>query len=258
VTIASPAPMRFDRRPRHRRTVKHPFLGHRPLHRRTLRHPRSDRRWLRASAVPPRSSAHAGGPAGHSDRRRIDTLNARDYRVWAVVFAALAWTGFLVAHFCGAPLATSLFAVAAALTWGQALVMPFSTEDGLEFFVVSVATSSALLILVGMLLVELRFTGEFFGIFVGIGAVSLFGQVLCLSLQAAALRPKLVPPQPVPSIIERGMVLPQPVPSIIAWGMIPPRSVSSIIDWRMVPPRSVPSIVDAGAAWRTVDGIAAG
>jgi hypothetical protein len=110
-------------------------------------------------------------------------------------------------HLAGAPQATALFAALDVLTWGQALAAIVPTEDGLEFSTVSVATSAAVLVLVGMLLVELRLTGAFLWLFLGLGALSLFVQIISFSVHRAPSGARFVPPQRVPSIIDGRVVL---------------------------------------------------
>ncbi len=194
MTITSQAPISFDRS-RQRRTVMHPFLGHRPIHRRRV--------------GPGQSGFGTGYPAIHTTPlhdHRIRSLGGRDYRAWGFVIGALAWTGFVAAHGAAGPQVTAVFAALDALTWGQAVGALVPTDDGLEFSTVSVAASASLLVLVGMLLVELRLTGAFFWVFVGIGALSLIVQLLSFAVQIVSFRRTCAPPLSVPSIIDGRIV----------------------------------------------------
>ena len=133
--------------------------------------------------------------------------NGRDYRTWAILPAALALAGFLICHLIGAPQAMAVFAAIDALTWGQALAAIVPTDDGIEFVTIAVATSAAVLILVGMLLVEVHLTGTFLWVFIGIGAVSLSIQMVTWYARTVSLRARPVLPQRVPSIINGKIIL---------------------------------------------------
>ena len=83
-----------------------------------------------------------------------------------------------------------------ALTWGQAVATFMPTDDGLEYGLISVATSTATLILLGMALVEARLTSTFFLAFVAVGALSLVLQIESilrrrerLSMRARSMEP---------------------------------------------------------------------
>jgi hypothetical protein len=105
-------------------------------------------------------------------------ISSHDYRAIGLLVSAMAWTGVVLSHLFGMHDAMAIFAsMIDALTWGQAAATFVPTEDGFEFSVLSGATSIAVLILVGMLLVELRLTGAFVGAFIGVGAVSLLLQL---------------------------------------------------------------------------------
>ena len=123
------------------------------------------------------------------------------------MLGALAWIGFIAAHGAGLLAATAIFAAADALTWGQAVAALVPTEDGVEFSTISVATSAALLALVGMLLVEIRLTGAFFWVFVGVGALSLAIQIVSFLIQIVSFQAENAPPQSVPSIIDGRIVV---------------------------------------------------
>ena len=195
MTITSQAPLGFDRS-RGRRTVTHPFLGHRPLHRRRL----ASTQWGVGTGL-------SLSFITLSRRHRASALGGRDYRTWGIALGALAWVGFVAAHGAGLLVATAVFAAVDALTWGQAVAALVPTEDGLEFSTISVATSAALLVLVGMVIVELRLTGAFFWVFVAVGALSLVIQIVSFVVQIVSFRAENVPPQSVPSIIDGRVVL---------------------------------------------------
>lgn len=195
MTITSQAPIGFDRS-RTRRTVMHPFLGHRPLHRRQV----PTAQWGAGTSL-------SLGSIALSRQYRTKALGGRDYRAWAIVLGAVAWIGFIAAHGAGLLAATAIFAAADALTWGQAVAALVPTEDGVEFSTISVATSAALLALVGMLLVEIRLTGAFFWVFVGVGALSLAIQIVSFLIQIVSFQAENAPPQSVPSIIDGRIVV---------------------------------------------------
>jgi hypothetical protein len=149
------------------------------------------------------SKDKSGGP--HARGNRIPS--GRDYRTWAIIPAALALAGFLICHLIGAPQAMAVFAAIDALTWGQALAAIVPSDDGIEFATIAAATSAAVLILAGMLLVELHLTGAFLWVFIGVGAVSLSIQMLTWYARTASLRTRPVRPQRVPSIIDGKIIL---------------------------------------------------
>jgi hypothetical protein len=190
MTITSGAPVRFERRQLRRRTLIHPFVGHQPRHRRLGPGRNGDRAGLSA------------GLAGRSGTACTGSLNGRTYRAWGLGLGVLAWVGFVGCHAAALPQATAVFAALTVLTWGLALAAVVPTADGLEFSVVTVATSAALVVLVGMLLVELRWTAEFFWVFVGVGALSLAVQIVAILVQVVVFRIRSAPPQPVPSLID--------------------------------------------------------
>jgi hypothetical protein len=198
--------------------------------------------------------------------RRIRALDGRRYRFWGTVVSALAWTGFVAAHLAGAPHATAVLAAVDALTWGFALGVLLPTDDGVEFSVVSVATSASLLVLGGVFLVELRLTGAFFWSFVCIGALSLFVQLLAPFLRNVSLRRRTAPPQPVPSLIDSRPVSPKPVPAMVDGSVVwelaefripipelfgkPPAPIPEL---RGPEPVSVPSLeVSRPKVWRAI------
>ncbi len=113
----------------------------------------------------------------------------------------------MAAHGAGLLEAAAVFAAVDALTWGQAVAALVPTRDGLEFSTISVATSAALLILVGMLLVELRLTGAFFWMFLSVGTLSLVIQIASFVIQIVSFQAKNAPPQSVPSIIDGRIVM---------------------------------------------------
>ncbi|MGA3145973.1 MAG: hypothetical protein ABSF33_00700 [Acidimicrobiales bacterium] len=174
----------------------HPFLGHRPLHRRQV----ATTQWGVGAGL-------SLGSITLSRRYRTRALGGRDYRAWGIALGALAWIGFMAAHGAGLLQATAIFAAVDALTWGQAVGALVPTEDGLEFSTISVATSAALLVLVGMLLVEVRLTGAFFWVFVAVGALSLVIQIMSFVIQIVSFQAKNAPPQSVPSIIGGRIVM---------------------------------------------------
>ena len=198
-------PVAVDRRSAHRRSSpahsrrpKQAFLRHRPRHRRraaptvqvaAARYP------LRLVALPLTG--------------RNKGLGGRDYRAWGILIAALAWIGLVAGHAAGMPQATAVFAAIDALTWGQALAVVVPTEDAVEYSVVSVATSASILVLIGTLVVELRLTGAFFWIFLGMGAAFLAIQVVALTVQIVTYRVRVRPPQRVPSIVDGRIVVEQ-------------------------------------------------
>lgn len=195
MTVTSEATVRFERhRPPH--ATKHLLTGHRPLHRRRV----SPFDRLEGFGL-------ALGVARNPVARGTEESSGRNYRNWALVTAIVAWGGFVTCHFVGASQAMAVFAAIDALTWGFALAAIVPTENGLEFSMIAVASSFAVLILAGMLLVELRLTGAFFWIFLGVGAASLCVQIAVFCSQIASLRLEHAPPQKVPSIIDGRIVM---------------------------------------------------
>jgi hypothetical protein len=253
VTITSQAPIGFDRRPRHRRTAKHSFFNHQPQHR---------QRTIPAELT--NGSRTKGSLRFGRGRRRIEALEGRDYRAWGAAISALAAIGFVATHLAGATQASAVFATVGVLTWGQALAVLLPTEDATEYSMLSVATSAAVLILGGMLMVGLRLTGAFFVAFVCIWALCLLVEVAVLAIQIISYRResthpqpaqsvrygKFIPPQPVPSMQE-GKLDPLPVPSMQEGGLAPGQ-VPTMLEHRLAP-LPVPSMLDERFSGGIVD-----
>ena len=155
-------------------------------------------------------------------RRQAGDLRGRPYRLWGVLIAAVAWIGLAVSHLVGVTQAEAVFSVIDVLTWGVAVAVLVPTDDGIEFSVVSVASSASLLVGIGVVLVKFQHTGWFVWALLAVGALSLFVQLVYLLAQIRWSRRAWAPPQPVPSI------MPQPVPSIV------PRPVPSISGGQLV------------------------
>ena len=130
-------------------------------------------------------AATASGPGGHAvttggvvgyrelKRRYFIALATGDSRAVGLLVSAVAWVGFVFAMIVGISGMRAVFAVADALTWGQAIVTFTPLEDGIDYLSASIGSSIAFLILVGAFFVETRLTGAFTATFVVAGALSL-------------------------------------------------------------------------------------
>ena len=170
MTITSGAPVTLGRRP-----SSHRFIGHRPVHRRRVTP--TGRIIASASFV---LSVLALPFSGWSR-----SLRQGDCHAWGILVAVVAWVGLVACHLAGVGPLTAVFAAIGALTWGQAAAAFTPTEDGIEYYVISTVTSAACLVLVGMILVELQLTNDFFRAFVGIGVLSLLFQVVAFAGRSA-------------------------------------------------------------------------